>query len=173
MRSTRSAQRREVKVVPLGVSVFTGCEKMPVRSAIHFRWPLTAQLRSRGLGVFDIQLCEGEAAGLVTLSTAVLLVCPFSIAPPPQATPPHSLHPRKAHYPHIHPSATSSLLQHLSSHRARRVASASGHESNSEGDTPSRIQHSSSGLMSTCRLPSQRATASLPKAVPELRTTFD
>ena len=55
MRSTRGAQRREVKVVPLGVSVFTGCEKMPVRSAIHFRWPLTAQLRSSCLGVIDLQ----------------------------------------------------------------------------------------------------------------------
>jgi hypothetical protein len=71
------------------------------------------------------------------------------------------------------PFATSSLLQHLSSHRARRVALASGHESDSEGDTPSRIQHSSSGLMSTCRPPLQRATASLTKAVPELRTAFD
>ena len=55
MRSTRGAQRREVKVVPSGVSVFTDCEKMPVHSAIHFRWPLTAQLRSSCLGVIDLQ----------------------------------------------------------------------------------------------------------------------
>ena len=55
MRSTRGAQRREVKVVPLGVSVFKGCEKMPVRSASRFSWSLTAQLRSSFFGVTDLQ----------------------------------------------------------------------------------------------------------------------
>ena len=71
------------------------------------------------------------------------------------------------------PFATSTPLQHLSSHRARRVVLASGHESNSEGDTPSRIQHSTSGLISTWRPPLQRATASLKKTIRELRTAFN
>jgi hypothetical protein len=55
VRNTRGAQCREVKVVPLGVSVFKGCEKMLVRSASRFSWSLTAQLRSSCLGVIDLQ----------------------------------------------------------------------------------------------------------------------
>ena len=240
MRSTRGAQRREVKVVPLGVSVFTGCEKMPVHSAIHFRWPLTAQLRSSCLGVIDLQpvqavdcrsrstvygspafcavarpvchcwcdssrtatkrlqlsgsrrsrtaTCKLQATTallhalhlrptfcvrvrLAPLLPSVRFACIRYSASLLQPTPTLPLTESRALLPP--PFATSSLLQHLSSHRARRVALASGHESDSEGDTPSRIQHSSSGLMSTCRPPLQRATASLTKAVPELRTAFD
>ena len=73
-RSARGAQRREGKVVPLGVSVLSGYVVMPVRSPLS-RWPLTAQLRSKSLGVFSLySLCKQWTVFLFrALSLVVLL----------------------------------------------------------------------------------------------------
>ena len=90
----RAAPRR--KVVPLGVSVFKGCERMPVRTASRFSWSLTAQLRSSCLGVIDLQPVQAvDCRSLSTVygSTAVL---PFQCCSSPQATTPHSQHQRRA-----------------------------------------------------------------------------
>ena len=210
----------------------SGYVVMPVRSPLS-RWPLTAQLRSKSLGVFSLySLCkQWTVYPFRALSLVVLL--PVAMARPTchrwcgssylvafvhvlhlwcflqqlhftlftcahvlrhmlsaavratisrfacirysvlllQPTPTLPLIESRALPPP--PFATSTPLQHLSSHRARRVVLASGHESNSEGDTPSRIQHSTSGLISTWPPPLQRATASLKKTIRELRTAFN
>ena len=68
---------------------------------------------------------------------------PHNALPP---TLPPTLPPSETRAPSPPPLAAPAPLQHLSSHRARNVALASGHESNSEGDTPSR--RGTSGLIS-------------------------